>query len=87
VQTVGVTNIGTLNCNVTLEVKGANGIAQNFYDQSLHVGGNLYNINAVIASIPVQGSQNINTQLKVPSSWNEAGAQDATFIFWASASG
>jgi hypothetical protein len=87
VKTVGVTNIGTLHCDVTLEVKGANVIAQSFYEQSLHVGGNLYDINEIIASIAVQDLQDVDTQLKVPSSWAEVGAQQATFIFWASASG
>jgi hypothetical protein len=85
VQAVGVTNIGTLKCNVTVEVKGANGIAQSFYEQSLHIDGTLYNINAIIASIQVSQTQNVNTQLKVPSSWSEPGSQQAVFIFWATA--
>jgi hypothetical protein len=86
VETVGIANIGTLGCNVTLEVKGANDVAQSFYEQSLHIDGSLYNVNAVIASIPFAGSKNVNTQLQVPQSWAELGKQDSTFIFWATAS-
>jgi hypothetical protein len=86
VEAVGITNIGTLACDVTLEVKGSNYVAQSFYEQSLHVDGALYDVDAVIASIPFAGSKNVNTQLQVPSSWAELGKQDATFVFWATAS-
>jgi hypothetical protein len=86
VETVGITNIGTLDCGVTLEVKGANGVAQSFYEQSLHIDGSLYNVDAVVANIPFAESKNVNTQLQVPLSWAELGKQDATFIFWATAS-
>jgi hypothetical protein len=86
VETVGITNIGTLNCDVTLEVVGADATAQSFYAQSLYIDGSLYNIDATIASIPFAGSENVDTQLQVPLSWAEMGAQDATFIFWATAS-
>jgi parallel beta-helix repeat protein len=85
VETVGITNIGTLKCNVTLEVIGANAIAQNFYQQSLHINSNLYNEDATIASITAKNTQNVNTQLKVPMSWTETGKQDAVFVFWAEA--
>jgi hypothetical protein len=87
VKTVGITNVGTLDCDVTLEVVGADGVAQSFYEQSLYVDGSLYNIDATIASILVAASQNVNTQLQVPPSWTEGtGVQNATFIFWATAS-
>jgi hypothetical protein len=87
VETVLVTNIGTLDCDVTLEVNGADDVAQSFYEQSLYIDGALYNIDATIANIPVAGSEDVDTQLQVPLSWAEGtGAQDATFIFWASAS-
>jgi predicted phosphodiesterase len=85
IQTVGVANVGTVDCKVTLEVKGGNDIAQNFYEQSLYVDGDIYNSTAIIASIPATEATNVNTQLQVPSSWNELGIQDATFVFWAEA--
>jgi DMSO/TMAO reductase YedYZ molybdopterin-dependent catalytic subunit len=87
VEAVGIDNIGTLNCDVTLEINGANIVAQSFYEQSLYIDGGLYNADAVIASIPVAGSESVDTQVQVPLSWAEGtGAQDATFIFWATAS-
>ena len=87
VESVLVTNIGTLDCDVTLEVVGADGVAQSFYEQSLYIDDGLYNIDAVIANIIVAGSENVDTQLKVPMSWAEGtGVQQATFIFWATAS-
>ena len=60
VEKVLVTNIGTLNCDVTLEVVGADGVAQSFYAQSLYVDGSLYNIDATIANILVSGSKDVN---------------------------
>jgi hypothetical protein len=86
VETVGITNIGTLKCDVALEVVGADATAQSFYEQSLHINTNLYNIDAIIASIIAKNTENVDTQLQVPMSWTELGAQDATFIFWATAS-
>jgi 3',5'-cyclic AMP phosphodiesterase CpdA len=86
VETVGITNIGTVGVDVSLEVQGADATAQSFYEQSLYIDGAKYNITTVIASIPVEGSENVGTQLQVPLSWAEPGVQDATFIFWAEAS-
>jgi hypothetical protein len=87
VVTIRITNIGTLDCNVTLEVDGADVTAQDFYEQSLYIDGALYNIDAIIASILVGLSKDVNTQVKVPLSWIKGtGAQNATFIFWAEAS-
>jgi hypothetical protein len=83
---VVVTNVGTLDCDVTLEVVGADATAQDFYEQSLYVDGGLYNIDATIASIAVDGSEGVDTQLQVPLLWSEVGAQDAVFVFWAEAS-
>jgi parallel beta-helix repeat protein len=86
VETVGITNTGNLDCDVTLEVDGADDTAQDFYEQSLYIDGGPYDIATVIASIEVGDSQDVDTQLQVPLSWAEAGAQEATFIFWAEAS-
>jgi hypothetical protein len=87
VVTIRITNIGTLDCNVTLEVDGVDATAQDFYAQSLYIDGALYNIDALIASILVGLSKDVNTQVKVPPSWTKGtGAQNATFIFWAEAS-
>jgi len=87
VETVGITNIGTLECDVTLEVDGANTTAQDFYEQSLYIDSNLYDIDDIIASIPSGGQEEVDTQVQVPLSWSGGdGAQEASFIFWATAS-
>lgn len=87
VETVGITNTGNVACDVTLEVDGADAVAQSFYEQSLYVEGSIYNVDSVIASILVAGTENVDTQLSVPASWTaEVGPQEATFIFWAEAS-
>jgi hypothetical protein len=85
VESVGITNIGTLDCDVTLQVVGANGVAQSFYEQSLYVDGFLYNVDRIVASILVEGSEDVDTQLQVPLSWSEVGTQEAVFVFWAEA--
>ncbi len=85
VEPVDVTNAGSANINVTLEVAGENAAAQRFYEQSLYVNNDLYGIDDVIASILTGGSQSVDTQLKVPASWNGTGEQRATFTFWATA--
>jgi predicted phosphodiesterase len=86
VEKVNVTNTGNENVSVTLEVAGENAAAQSFYDQSLWVNNDLYGIDDVIAGILTGGSQSVDTQLKVPASWNGTGEQRATFTFWAAAS-
>jgi predicted phosphodiesterase len=85
VETVLVTNVGTVDCDVSLEVVGADVTAQDFYEQSLYVDGGLYDVDAVVASILVDGSEDVDTQLQVPLSWGEVGVQEATFVFWAEA--
>jgi hypothetical protein len=85
VETVGVTNVGTVAVDVTLEVDGADATSQSFYEQSLYIDGIIYD-GAIIASIQVAGSENVDTQLQVPLSWTETGPQNATFVFWAEAS-
>jgi hypothetical protein len=85
VESVLVTNVGTVECDVSLEVTGVDVTAQSFYEQSLYVDGGLYDVEAVIVSIAVDGSEGVDTQLQVPLSWGEVGAQDATFVFWAEA--
>jgi len=71
---------------VTVEVAGENVTAQSFYEQSLYVNNDRYSVDDVIADILPGGSQNVDTQLKVPAQWNGTGEQRATIIFWASAS-
>jgi len=85
VEIVGITNTGTVDADVTLEVDGVDATAQDFYEQSLYIDESLYDIDAVIASIEVDDSQDVDTQLQVPISWTEPGVQEATFIFWAEA--
>jgi hypothetical protein len=86
VERVVVTNVGTVGCDVSLEVVGADGIAQGFYEQSLYIDDSPYDVDAVVANIPFEGSKGIDTQLRVPLSWGELGVQGATFVFWAEAS-
>jgi DMSO/TMAO reductase YedYZ molybdopterin-dependent catalytic subunit len=85
VETVGITNIGTVAADVTLEVDGADAIAQDFYEQSLYIDNIIFD-GAIIASIEAGLSEDVDTQLQVPLSWTETGVQNATFIFWAEAS-
>ena len=82
-ESVEITNIGSSDVDVTLEVNGETTVAQSFYEQSLHMDESLYNIANIIAQIPTANSEDLVTQLRVPSDWNEAGTQDATFVFWA----
>jgi hypothetical protein len=86
IEAVTISNTGTSDVNVTLEVQSDNATAQSFYEQSLYVNNDPYDINAIIASILASNSEDVDTQLKVPATWNEAGEQQATFIFWATAS-
>ena len=85
-ETVNVTNVGTTDVDVTLQVIGGNGVAQDFYELSLHLDGLLFDPLAVIAHILVGNTEDVVTQLHVPSNWNHGGAQEAEFIFWAEAS-
>jgi hypothetical protein len=86
VETVIVTNTGTLDCDVNIQVDGATSAAQDFYEQSLYVEGNLYDVNDVIAMILTGNSVDVDTQVRVPESWIAAtGELEATFIFWATA--
>jgi hypothetical protein len=87
VETVGITNTGNVACDVSLQVVGENAVAQEFYEQSMYIDGIPYDVDAVIASIEVEGSENVDTQLQVPVSWTEdIGLQEASLIFWAEAS-
>jgi hypothetical protein len=87
VKTVIITNTGNMHVDVTLEVQGTNSIAQGFYEQSLYIDGSIYNPETIISSIDAANSDDVDTQLHVPSDWYIAeGHQQATFIFWATAS-
>jgi outer membrane protein assembly factor BamB len=87
VETVGITNTGNVDCDVTVEVQGADANAQSFFEQSLYIDDSLYSVGTVIASLDVEETENVDTQLKVPASWTaDLGTQEATFIFWAEAS-
>lgn len=87
VETVGITNIGTLTADVTLEVDGVDDTAQSFYEQSLYVDSSLYDIATVIAAaLKSDDSKGVATQLQVPGDWSDLGTQEAQFIFWAEAS-
>jgi hypothetical protein len=86
VERVFIANVGTVGCAVSLEVVGADGVAQSFYEHSLCIDGGSYDVDAVVASIPFGEAKGIDTQLRVPLSWAELGVQKATFVFWAEAS-
>jgi hypothetical protein len=82
---VGIANIGTRDVFVSLEVQGSDQVAQRFYERSLYIDGAAYTAKAVIATIGKAQSKNLDTQLRVPSDWDEFGRQDAVFVFWAEA--
>jgi hypothetical protein len=87
IESVIITNTGNIDIYVTLEVQGEDEIAESFYEQSLYIDDSLYDIDAIIASILGSDYEEIDMQLKVPSTWDEGGGeQEATFIFWAEAS-
>jgi hypothetical protein len=86
IETVGITNIGSVDCDVTMEVQSDDNTALSFYEQSLYINNHIYNVDDIIASILIGETAQVNTQLKVPATWNDAGEQQATFIFWATAS-
>jgi hypothetical protein len=86
-ETVIISNTGSIDIYVTLEVQGDDATAQSFYEQSLYVDGSLYDIETIIANILDGESEDVDMQLKVPSTWDKAGGeQQATFIFWAEVS-
>lgn len=82
---VDITNIGSRDVSVTLEVQGNGAIAQSFYEQSLYVNGTAYADIGVIAWIDKGQTQTVDTQLRVPPDWIEPGKQEALFVFWAEA--
>jgi len=82
---VGITNIGTRDVSVTLEVQGSDELAQEFYERSLYVDGAAYADSTAIGTIRRAQSRSVDTQLRVPRDWNEEGRQDAVFVFWAEA--
>jgi hypothetical protein len=82
---VGITNIGTRDVSVTLEMQGSDEIAQEFYERSLYVDGDAYVGSMAIAALGRAQSRSVHTQLRVPRDWDEEGRQDAVFIFWAEA--
>ncbi len=85
VETVVITNIGTTDVDVTVEIQGNDATVQDFYEQSLYMDDVLYNPATVIAQVLTEQLEDVDTQLKVPEDWNHPGAQEATFIFWAEA--
>ena len=82
---VGMTNTGTTDVSVTLEVRGSDDVAQQFYERSLYVDGAAYARTATIATIERAQSESVDTQLRVPADWTEEGQQEAAFVFWAEA--
>ncbi|MDY6932418.1 MAG: hypothetical protein SVJ22_10955, partial [Halobacteriota archaeon] len=82
-ESIEIENIGSLNTEVFLEVRGNDPTAQEFYDTSLFVNGGKHDPLDLITSIPVSGLEVVDTVLIVPNDWNDGGAQDASFVFWA----
>jgi hypothetical protein len=85
IEMVMITNTGTLDAGVTLEVAGTDPVARDFFEQSLYIDNNPYDITAVIASIARDQVVDIATQLHVPENWNEMGMHEVQYIFWAEA--
>jgi hypothetical protein len=86
IETVGILNTGEVNVNVTLQISTSDATSRSFYEQSLYVNSTPYDEDSIIASIVVDFTEYVNTQLKVPEDWSESGLQEAQFIFWAEAS-
>ena len=82
-ETVKITNIGSSEVSVTLDIDATTETGQDFYEASLFVNDDLYNPISTITSIPSGSDDDVTTQLRVPSDWNEGGTYDATFVFWA----
>ncbi len=82
---VGITNTGTKDVYVTLEVLGDGDIAQDFYEQSLYIDDVIYDSSRTIATVNKSQTETVDTQLKVPDDWDEGGRQNALFTFWAEA--
>jgi hypothetical protein len=82
---VGITNIGTTDVSLTLEVQGNDDVAQKFYEQSLYIDNAAYARTRTIATIEKAQSESVDTQLKVPNDWVKGGRQEAVFVFWAEA--
>lgn len=84
---LAISNTGTADLSVTLELRGSDDVAQEFYERSLYVDDTAYADigNAAITTVKKEHSENVDTQLKVPSDWEEEGRQDAVFVFWAEA--
>jgi hypothetical protein len=82
---VGITNIGTTDVSLTLEVQGNDDVAQKFYEQSLYIDNAAYARTRTIATIEKAQSESVDTQLKVPNDWIKGGRQEAVFVFWAEA--
>jgi hypothetical protein len=82
---VDITNTGTRDVSVSLEVQGNDQIAQRFYEQSLHIDGVIYAEGATIATIARTQTTNVDMQLRVPLDRDDVGRQDALLVFWAEA--
>jgi hypothetical protein len=82
---VGISNTGSSDFAVTLELQGNDEVAQEFYERSLYIDDAAYASDATIATVERDQSKNVDTQLKVPPDWHEEGRQDAVFVFWAEA--
>lgn len=87
VEPVSIFNTGSNTVSVTLEVSADSDTAEDFYERSLYIDEELYNGGTVIANVGVLGTQTVDTQLRVPADWTEAGLQEAQFIFWAESPG
>jgi hypothetical protein len=82
---VGISNTGSSDFSVTLELQGSDEVAQEFYERSLYIDDAAYASDATIATVERDQSKNVDTQLKVPPDWHDEGRQDAVLVFWAEA--
>ncbi len=82
---VDITNVGTRKVSVSLELLGDGEIAQEFYERSLYINGVAYAPDAEITTLEKEQTKKLDTQVKVPLDWQEAGRQNAVLVFWAEA--
>ncbi|MDY6932419.1 MAG: hypothetical protein SVJ22_10960, partial [Halobacteriota archaeon] len=64
-ETVEITNIGSSEVSITLEVDATSKTGQDFYEASLYLNDDLYNPVRKITSIPSQEDDDVTTQLRI----------------------
>lgn len=84
-ETIKIVNRGSSEVRITLDVVAASHEEQDFYEESLYINNNLYNQANITSSIPSDDSEDVITQLRIPTEWGIISKYDANFVFWAEA--